>query len=355
MTGIGSFISGTVVSPLLAQGLTVNAQAISHIAGSDDIGSAAAGVYAALPIGPAANMESWAAWVRASLYLTDVLKRLDWTPGKRRTAAGLEPFNGIELSYGRKPLIALHRPPADLFRRQLKYIRSYADQRSDRAAEILTQVGYPIDYFASILGLNADANRSTFELIGITQVVTSHVAMVAKHHLACRRPDRLGATVMPMIPTPAHGTFPSAHAAEAFAAATVLEGLLKKLDARPPAERHYPQSGRLIRLLYKQAERIAVNRTVAGVHYPIDTWAGAALGEAVGQIILAKCQGGHATPRIYEARDSDFLLADFLPGITGGSGDPATKGLVRAAAPGPVQSSPLFAWLWAKALNEFKL
>src|SRR3712207_7550243 len=44
---------------------------------------------------------------------------------------------------------------------------------------------------------------------------------------SCRRPDRLGPTVMPMIPTPGHGTFPSAHAAEAFAVATVLDGLLE--------------------------------------------------------------------------------------------------------------------------------
>ena len=160
---------------------------------------------------------------------------------------------------------------------------------------------------------------------------------------------------MAMIPTPAHGTFPSAHAAEAFAVATVLEGLLRKLDAKPPAEHHFPQSGRLIRLLYKQAERIAVNRTVAGVHYPIDSWAGAALGEAVGQIILAKCQGGDVTPRTYEAKDADFLLADLLPRITGGIGDPAAKGLLRAASGNPLPGSPLFAWLWGKALNEFKL
>ena len=36
-----------------------------------------------------------------------------------------------------------------------------------------------------------------------------------------------------------------------------------------------------------------MNRTVAGVHYPIDTWAGAVLGRAVGQIVLAKCGAPH--------------------------------------------------------------
>jgi hypothetical protein len=165
----------------------------------------------------------------------------------------------------------------------------------------------------------------------------------------------LGATVMPMIPTPAHGTFPSGHAAEAFATATVLAGLVEALAAKPKAKRAYPDPLRIRRLLYKQAERIAVNRTVAGVHFPIDSWAGAALGEAVGEVILAMCRPGAVAPRAYAATDGDFALADFAPAITGGAGDPASFGLTRGAAVTLTPTSDLFAWLWDKAADEFAL
>ncbi len=231
-------------------------------------------------------------------------------------------------------------------------MRSYADQRADRAPEILSQLGFPTDYFSSILGLQAEANPRCFELIAITQVIASHVAMVAKHHLACLRPDRRGATVMPMLPTPAHGAFPSAHATEAFAVATVLSGLLKTLEARPAPQRPYPLTERLITLLHKQAERIAVNRTVAGVHYPIDSWAGAALGEAVGELILAKCRGGSAGAREYDAEDIDFRIADFRDPSPGAPS--STHGLKRTPNAFTLATSPLFVWLWTKTLDEFK-
>ncbi len=231
-------------------------------------------------------------------------------------------------------------------------MRSYSDQRLDRSSEILSQTGYPTEYFAGILGLQAEANQRCFELISITQVIASHVAMVAKHHLACLRPDKRGATVMPMLPTPAHGTFPSAHAAEAFAVATVLSGLVQTLDARPEPRRLYPLPKRVITLLYKQAERIAVNRTVAGVHFPIDSWAGAALGEAVGEIILAKCRGGKVGSREYNAEHCDFRIGDFNDPSPGAPS--VTHGLTRIPGTVALSTSRLFAWLWSKTLDEFK-
>jgi hypothetical protein len=263
-------------------------------------------------------------------------------------------FEGIELTYGRKPFLTLHRPSADLFRKQLVYVRNYADQRADRFSEIVTQVGYPTDYFATILGLQNGVHAHCFELIAATQAIASQIVLMAKHHLACLRPDRRGANVMPMIPTPAHGSFPSGHATEAFAVAIVLAGLVRTLNARPPAKRPYPLAEPLINLLYKQAERIAVNRTVAGLHYPIDTWAGAALGEALGELILAKCQGGKAAWRGYQAEDSDFLIADFRNPKPMQSGHTLIHGLERAPAAIPISKSPLFEWLWKKTLDEFK-
>jgi hypothetical protein len=167
--------------------------------------------------------------------------------------------------------------------------------------------------------------------------------MLVKHHLACRRPDRLGAKVMPIIPTPAHASFPSAHATEAFAVAEVLNTLLG-------SQEHYPDVEKRQVLVTKLAERIAVNRTVAGVHYPIDSWAGAILGRAVGQIVVSKCAADSVVDAYeYCARGHcDFYVDEFTVGTNPPFGV-HEKGCVTIAP------SELFVWLWNKALKEFDL
>jgi hypothetical protein len=95
------------------------------------------------------------------------------------------------------------------------------------------------------------------------------------------------------------------------------------------------------------AERIAVNRTVAGVHYPVDSWAGATLGTAIGRAVLGKC--GHTTAMpsfIYEAdAKSDFFDHDFI-------GDPTAHGLVNGPSPYTSAPSNAYSWLWNQAVKE---
>ncbi|MDD1531664.1 hypothetical protein C7U88_30995, partial [Bradyrhizobium sp. WBOS2] len=345
-TGLGSFLGAgadPVYDPILVQGLQIAEQAITHVASRDP-----AGDIEELAFSSAGNMTLWADWVRASLYMTEFLRELDWRQDDRT----------VTLSYGRRrhhgdsgdhdrgerSFYAVRRPDSDCFKEQLKFMRSYLDQRPDRTPEIITQLGFPTPYFAMLLGLQVGANTHTFELITITQVLAAHVAMVVKHHLACRRPDRAGAQVMPMIPTPAHGTFPSAHATEAFAVATVLNRFVER------QQQHYPDVKARQALITKLAERIAVNRTVAGVHFPIDTWAGAILGRAIGQIVLAKCRAGTTVNGYrYSAKgDLDFFVKEFAKGDNRGFGVTETGSI-------DVGSSELFEWLWNKASGEFDL
>jgi hypothetical protein len=284
-------------------------------------------------------MQLWADWVRGSLYLTVFLTGFGWKLHKGKKHLG------VEMTYGGNgtTFYSVHRPDVTCFEQQLKFLRDYLDQRPDRSPEILTQLGFPTPYFSMILGLQTGTNRYTLELIAITQVVAAHTAMVVKHHLACRRPDRLGAKVMPIIPTPAHATFPSAHATEAFAVATVLNKLLE-------SQEHYPDVAKRQALITKLAERIAVNRTVAGVHYPIDSWAGAILGRAVGQIVLSKC-GIDSVVDAYDYRANgscDFFVDEFVKGENPDFG-------VHRQQRVRVDSSDLFTWLWNKARKEFDL
>jgi len=223
-------------------------------------------------------------------------------------------------------------------------MRSYLDQRLERTPEILSQVAFPTDYFSMILGLNAASNRFTFELIAMTQILASHVAMVVKHHLACRRPDRVSGLDLPIIQTPGHGSFPSAHATEAFAVSELLRGLL------PHIPHHYPDREKRCLLLDKQAERIAVNRTVAGVHFPIDSWAGSSLGIGVARIVLAKC-GAAPDPSgfAYKAKDTEFRAVHLR------DPDEARRHGLAPLGSFACPPSDLFKWIWNKSVGEFAI
>lgn len=70
-----------------------------------------------------------------------------------------------------------------------------------------------------------------------------------------------------MIQIPDHSTYPSGHAMEAFAIATVLHCLSTGNGPRHGVKEQA--------LPFRLAHRIAVNRTVAGVHFPVDSLAGA--------------------------------------------------------------------------------
>jgi hypothetical protein len=69
---------------------------------------------------------------------------------------------------------------------------------------------------------------------------------------------------------------------------------------------------------YRLAARIAINRTVAGLHYPIDSAAGAVLGTTLGDYLVARCAGKVETPfrrfngaKYHLVKDGKLVGADF--------------------------------------------
>jgi hypothetical protein len=95
------------------------------------------------------------------------------------------------------------------------------------------------------------------------------------------------------------------------------------------------------------------------MHFPIDSYAGAALGETVGRIVLGLCtDGAKPVRRIdYAAVHSDFTVAAFRPDLW--RSDQAQHlpetGLARGDALPTIARSELFEWLWDKAAAEFRL
>jgi hypothetical protein len=326
--GLGAF-QGAGASPQYGGGVTLglltSAEAITHIVDEGQLSQ---------DVPPHGNIGRWSDWVRGSLYLTEYCRHLDWSYQSNRFTLD---FDG--------PVYRVDRPGHELLNGQVREIRKYVDQRAERAAEITSQLGFPTPYFAMALGLHPGHYKYTGELVAVTQVMAAHSAMIVKNALCVPRPDFVSAKVLPMIATPGHGSFPSAHATEAFAVAEVLKAIL---DVAVNA--HADRDNR-VALVDKQAERIAVNRTVAGVHYPIDTWAGATLGRIVGKLILRLCgQGGQVGDRHYMPKAHDFFVNDFTEAFETPSGD----GPINTHGEGSsVSQTPHFTWLWGKMVEEF--
>ncbi|MFA3919102.1 phosphatase PAP2 family protein [Ruegeria hyattellae] len=235
-------------------------------------------------------MAQWPGWARSYVVQTDLLATLIFEEVPDENAdfriRHLEPRNQISgsVTFDSSELFSFKRPSLTEFRRQLDYVNTYSELRLDRSAEILSQTGYPEHFHGVILGLHPDRTRYTLELMAMAQLFATGVAQRVKHALACKRPDMFSSQIQPMIPMPGHGTLPSGHATEAFTVARVMSLLV---DDRADTD---VGNGVQDQLMH-QAERIAINRTIAGVHFPADSIAGAMLGLGLGEYFVARANG----------------------------------------------------------------
>jgi len=227
--------------------------------------------------------------------------------GTAASAGATGPTLGAATLHGTHPLLTVHQPRQDHFGAQLTHLRTYADLRADRMAEINVQLGDGLSFAGAIGYLDAQRRGRTLDLLEAVERVAVHLEMQVKHLCRSPRPVDYAPEVQPLIQTPDHSAFPSGHATESFAVATVLHRLMTGdssfvglgRDADDPAKRDAPAHP------FRLAERMAVNRTVAGVHFPCDSAAGALLGCAIGEQIHALGSGQTLT-----ALSMDFLAGD---------------------------------------------
>ena len=216
----------------------------------------------------------------------------------------------VQLKFGDNVVCVITPPTQALLRNQLVYVRNYADLRTDRIAEINIQATDILSFFGAQFHLNGEHRRCTLELLTVVQSLAIQLEMVAKHHCWLPRPTAMSPNIQPMVQTPDHSTFPSGHATESFAVATVLHRLSTGASAiEGLMEKSMP---------YRLAHRIAVNRTVAGLHFPVDSAAGAMLGCAIGEALYSIYIGGPVSAFTFgsdgynlDPRGSDKLSRDF--------------------------------------------
>jgi hypothetical protein len=121
----------------------------------------------------------------------------------------------------------------------------------------------------------------------------------------------------------------------------------------------------------RQAARIAINRTIAGVHYPVDSSAGQLLGLSLAEYFLARCGWGGSSAALeawhfdggaFEGQQ-DFAGTELFDAAQGTRLSTPYASRIESVLPSqsapPVQpfsvaASPHLAWLWAQARLEWQ-
>lgn len=252
-----------------------------------------------------------------------------------KSSVSFEPVrNGCAVSSQGQELIRITRPSQAFFYDQLDWLRAYADLRGDRINEIFLQLSDLTSFFGAQCYLDSGRRKYSLMMLNLAQSFAIHLEIVMKYYCRAPRPIDLAQEVQPMIQTPDHSSFPSGHATEAFAVATVFNRLASNQTANEGiANRSLP---------FRLAHRIAANRTVAGVHFPVDSRAGAHLGCVAGEYVYQMATAGHVPVSTFDAggKKNDFLLSNFEPDVE----------VHELADPEPIK---VLKALWSKATDEW--
>lgn len=127
--------------------------------------------------------------------------------------------------------------------------------REDRMDELVAQSGEPARYWAQLFSMTPQSHPATWTLMSAAMAVAHMVCMHWKSVYNRPRPPQVYPALMPPIPVPPHPSYPSGHALHAHLIGLTLA---EACPAMAPACRTL-------------AQRLAVNRHIAGVHFPSDS------------------------------------------------------------------------------------
>jgi hypothetical protein len=241
-------------------------------------------------------------------------------------------------------ILYLKRPTKELFAKQLEIVFARQADREKHAAEIVTQVTPQFAYWSAICGFHPSRHAHLLELIFLLLHCSMLVTQRLKHELATPRPMEYSPLIQPMIQTPAYFAWPSGHATEAYVFAKLMQCL------SPQADRD--------KQLHALARRIADNRVIAGLHFPVDGVAGYVLADAYVDLVarLAGQKTDYLLSRSCDASaveveryNDDLSLDDDLYRLAWIKKDIAKH---EQGAQATVEPSPMLAWLWKKAQAE---
>jgi membrane-associated phospholipid phosphatase len=139
-----------------------------------------------------------------------------------------------------------------------------------------------------MLRINPATDTNTVLLIRVARKIGEFVAMGLKEHFRMSRPAQVYPWIMPLIDGPDTPSYPSSHALQAHLISAALKlalpvpvlppawppGVWPPPPPSPPLPPAPPPAAQTFQALDHLAYRVAYNREVAGVHYPMDSDAG---------------------------------------------------------------------------------
>ena len=202
----------------------------------------------------------------------------------------------VRLRCAEGSLLSLTFPAEDDLADAVARVKDLASLRDQRLPEIVAQAGAILPFLEDAAGLDPMQRGWTWSrhLMASAHRVVIGIEARVKLAASLPRPVEFDPDVRPILTTPAHSTWPSGHATEAFAVATLLAALCLLADGdATPVETlltTLPVGGTpppAVLALLDAAHRIAENRTVAGLHFPVDNLHGSLLGFCIGLAFAA--------------------------------------------------------------------
>lgn len=177
-----------------------------------------------------------------------------------------------------KEIIKLPNPPDNSSPRseaELAYLKVLQSKRTEKQEDDIEQQikvsGMKLGRFEmGKIQVVATSYPATKRMLDAAQRDMESIVFQLKASYNRARPNHLTKDLIPSIPVPGHPAYPSGHATQAH----LLAYLLMELAS--------DQSDQLI----KDAEQIAKNREIAGVHYPSDSEAGQQLARQMVDLLL---------------------------------------------------------------------
>lgn len=161
-------------------------------------------------------------------------------------------------------IITLPAPPANSSSRtteEITYLKTLISKRSSKLPEITAEINLPAFRFGKYTyeDLTTSSHKpNTNKLLKAAYHDLAIVTFVMKKKFNRVRPSKIDTELGHAISIPEHPAYPSGHATGAY----IFAYILQELDASK-ADTYL-----------KDAQRIAENREIAGLHYPSDTAAG---------------------------------------------------------------------------------
>ncbi|MBN8502977.1 MAG: phosphatase PAP2 family protein [Burkholderiales bacterium] len=173
----------------------------------------------------------------------------------------------------------MQRPPEAFFARQVEAVDALLPLRESRSGEIIAQAGAAMPFLLAVAAVPWERRPRSLEFLAAALAFQQALQQRVKHMLGCARPHHLRPDLMPHVEVPGHASLPSGHAGESHLVAALIGHWMRRRFTRDPRPA----------MLDRMALRIAENRVVAGVHFPVDSMAGRLLGQAVFRHLRTLC------------------------------------------------------------------